>query len=177
MGGSVICLPEGCTLSFERKGKVSNGEIVGSNTKITGAVKQIFHNTIVSGSFLCEESYPEWFGAAADGVSDDTKAFQLALQFHIVRLQTNKTYSITELRLPPISDFTITGDNSMIKCSRTSIDETFNVIGNQSMASADTTFDNGVFILTGVIIDANCNNYKWDKTPNPNGYNALALDN
>ena len=177
LGGSVIRVPEGCTLSFRRKGKVSNGVIVGSNTKITGDVKQIFRNTIVSGSFSCEVSYPEWFGATADGVNDDTRAIQLVLQFHNVRLQANKTYSITELKLPSMADFTITGDNSLIKCNRTSIDEVFNVIGNQDMASTDTTFCNGVFILTGVIVDANCNNYKWDSAPNPNGYNALALDN
>ena len=91
LGGSVIRVPEGCTLSFRRKGKVSNGVIVGSNTKITGDVKQIFRNTIVSGSFSCEVSYPEWFGATADGVNDDTRAIQLVLQFHNVRLQANKT--------------------------------------------------------------------------------------
>lgn len=56
--GKEIQVPEGCFLDF-RKGKLLNGSI--------------------KGHLLNEYLRPEWFGAKGDGISDDTKAIQNAL--------------------------------------------------------------------------------------------------
>lgn len=177
LGGETIILPDSCTLIFKKRGRIKNGLIKGVGIRIEGPSRMIFKNTLLSGSFYSTQAYPEWFGAKGDGKTDDTKSIERALCFHNVNLRPGKVYSVTSVILPSISDFSIVGDYSTIKCRMNSLEQVFNVIGNQDMSSVDASFQNGVFSMSGVIIDANANNYSWSIAPNPNGYNALALDN
>ena len=71
----ILTIPEGCTLQFEG-GSISNGTIVGSNTKIEAGLNKIFETIEISGTWDVNEAYPEWFGAVGNGIVDDRLAIQ-----------------------------------------------------------------------------------------------------
>ena len=71
-----VTIPAGCKLRFEG-GRVINGTITGNNTIIEAEPYQIFDtDTTLSGSFLNDCMYAEWFGAKADGTMDNYAVFQ-----------------------------------------------------------------------------------------------------
>lgn len=94
----ILTIPEGCTLQFEG-GSISNGTIVGSNTKIEAGLNKIFETIEISGTWNVNEVYPEWFGAKADGSTDDTTAIQTSVDFATVSCRkvvlSDKTYNIS----------------------------------------------------------------------------------
>jgi len=59
-GGGII-VPKGCTLSFERSGRIMNGTLWGNDTKIVSSKNKIFCQLKLNGSFLSDKSRPEWF--------------------------------------------------------------------------------------------------------------------
>lgn len=73
-----VRIGENSILEF-RKGSLYNGLIVFNNTKIKSKRRKIFYNNSYKGFINVEESYPEWFGAVGNGLTDDTKAIQDAL--------------------------------------------------------------------------------------------------
>lgn len=73
-----ITLPQDCVLLFNG-GKLSNGTLIGQNSKINAGLVQIFADINIDGTFNVISSYPEWFGAKGDGVNDDTQAIQLGV--------------------------------------------------------------------------------------------------
>ena len=93
LGGTAFSIPSGCYFQF-------NG----------GKLK----NTNFSGSVLNEELKPEWFGAAADGVTDDASPLSQCINLAIasdarVSLEKDKTYAVkTEI------DFSISEKNAFI---------------------------------------------------------------
>lgn len=62
-----------------RKGSLNNGKIVFNNTHIKSKVSRIFSNNVYDGLINVPEAYPEWFGAEGNGLTDDTRAIQDAL--------------------------------------------------------------------------------------------------
>lgn len=62
-----------------RKGSLNNGKIIFNNTRIETKTRRIFSNNKYNGKMDVAEAYPEWFGAKGDGVNDDTKAIQEAM--------------------------------------------------------------------------------------------------
>lgn len=94
--GKRLQIPKNSILKF-KGGSVCNGEIVGNNTRISARIRQIFgDNLALSGSWNVQESYPEWFGAVGDGLTDDTwsiqRTMESALQCRVVFQR--KTYIV-----------------------------------------------------------------------------------
>lgn len=61
-----VTVPKGCILKFEG-GMLSNGTLVGQNTKIQAPAYTIFHTTLrLNGTWVIQEIPIEWFGGVAD---------------------------------------------------------------------------------------------------------------
>lgn len=71
-----VTIPVGSKLRFEG-GRIVNGTINGNKTIIGAEPYKIFDtNTTLAGTFLNDCIYTEWFGAKADGVTDNFAVFQ-----------------------------------------------------------------------------------------------------
>lgn len=78
---AILELPANCTLDFQG-GSISNGTIIGSDTKIKAGISKIFDtNVIIQGSWDLSQVYPEWFGAKGDNTTDNTDSFNKITQF------------------------------------------------------------------------------------------------
>lgn len=89
-----ITLPENVELVFNG-GKFDNCTIVGNNTRISSGLYQIFGvGVTLTGTWDVENSYPEWFGAIGDNVTDDKDAIQKALDFDSNLKFTQKEYYV-----------------------------------------------------------------------------------
>lgn len=84
-----ITIPENCTLDFQG-GSFANGTIIGNNTKIKSGLQSIFSTSItIQGSWNILASFPEWFGASGNGVTNDTIPFIKALGFNCSVILSN----------------------------------------------------------------------------------------
>lgn len=76
LSGATITLPSGSILNF-KGGKLLNGTIQGSNSMIIADQYQVFDlTTSLTGTWKVQEFKPQWFGAKADGSTNDTTALQ-----------------------------------------------------------------------------------------------------
>ena len=93
LNGANVSIPDGCVLKFEG-GKVKNGSLNVNKASIQSPLIKIFDESLtVIGLQQC---YVEWFGAKGDGESNDTTAFQNALNASIYgNLVCSKKYNIT----------------------------------------------------------------------------------
>ena len=105
LGGASVAIPENCVLKFDG-GMLSNAIITGNNTIIDASIVQIFGEGIsLLGGWNEREGYPEWFGAKADGTTDDSAPIQKALDYFSKIYFPAKTYAI--LQVFPRSNSTI----------------------------------------------------------------------
>lgn len=93
LGGETLTIPENCTLEFAG-GNISNGTIIGDNTKIEAGLNKIFETIEISGTWNINEVYPEWFGAKNDGTTDSTTAFNKILKFNSKVVLSKGTYVV-----------------------------------------------------------------------------------
>lgn len=83
LNGGTLTIPSGCTLDFQG-GTISNGTI--------------------NGDILNDYLKPEWFGAKADGITDDTDAVKMCLSLGVSTLKfTSGTYIVHELLINNIN--------------------------------------------------------------------------
>lgn len=106
--GSVIVMPEGCTLRF-KGGSIRNGTLQGVGTLIVADPVRVFSNDLkLQGKWNLTAAYAEWFGAKGNGKADDTSPIQKTLDvFGMVNLLAS-TYRI--------STVTMTSSMKMIGC-------------------------------------------------------------
>jgi len=98
-------LPSDVILSFNNSKIDLNGfTLTGANTVINSGLTQIFNVNSggFSGTYVCQEVFPQWFGAIGDGTTDDTTYLQAAFDFardtnsggNNINLNS-KTYNVT----------------------------------------------------------------------------------
>lgn len=96
--GETVSMPQNSILEFNG-GFLYNGELLGKNTLIVSKANQVFDTTIVlSGDWTGVELLPEWFGAKGDGLEDDTKAVQCAIDNGSV-VVLSSTYKVKHLNI------------------------------------------------------------------------------
>lgn len=103
--GNIIIIPEGSVLEFEG-GNCSNGCIHGNNTNIKAGLGKIFENIDFSGTWQIIESYPEWFGAKGDGITNDTDSIQKCCDFTSLikgKVVCNRVYLIDTINIKNIT--------------------------------------------------------------------------
>tara|TARA_R110001599_G_scaffold81528_1_gene220015 strand:- start:189 stop:1850 length:1662 start_codon:yes stop_codon:yes gene_type:complete len=74
-------IPAGVTLQF-RDAKINLGgfTLTGTSTKIDTGLTQIFDTSgNITGEWVINDFYPQWFGALGDGVTDDTSSLQATM--------------------------------------------------------------------------------------------------
>lgn len=125
-----VTIPTNCVLLFTG-GKIEGTyNLKGQETAIIAEREQIFGEEVTfAGGWNVEESYPEWFGAKGNGVSNDSKSIDLAMQLSkIVSFRQGATYRI----VPNINcyapnhyclhimrhDLTIKGNNSTLQLTK-----------------------------------------------------------
>ena len=79
--GTEYPVGRGSALHFFAKGRIDGpGTLALDNTLIEAPMVKVFGDTLrVKGLMRCPAVYPEWFGAAGDGVADDAPAIQRAI--------------------------------------------------------------------------------------------------
>ena len=174
LNGRSINLPNNCVLEFTG-GSLNNGTITGNNSKIKGDLIQIFKiNTIINGNWDIIESYPEWFGAKGDGVTDDTVALQTCINYFNVIKLSSRTYITKQLIIPSFKNIIGEGKNSIIKANpnmpltnnyliRTKDGGSGIRISNLKIICGNTSNEADYKIGgIGLISTANINNDQWD---------------
>lgn len=91
MKGEKLELTSNCILKFSG-GILYNGTLVGNNTCIDAPITEIFGSSImIEGEWNVDFSYPEWFGAKGDGLTDDRLPIQQSLNsFKTTRLMPHR---------------------------------------------------------------------------------------
>ena len=102
LNGQTITIPENCTLIFQQ-GSIYNGKIVGNNTIVSAEPTQIFNIDVeLNGTWNISESYPEWFGAKGNDMTDDTNAIQKAINIgNKIVFRPSQTYIIDTTKGKP----------------------------------------------------------------------------
>ena len=91
-----IEIPENCVLQFDG-GSLRNGVLVGNETRINAGLVKIFDLSIdITDKWIVNESYPEWFGAKGDGITDDSLFIQKSIDSFNVTSLTSKQYFLSE---------------------------------------------------------------------------------
>lgn len=118
LGGGTLTIATGSTLDFQG-GSFSNGTMVGANTRIKAGLQKIFNSDIIlTGTWNVEESYPEWFGAVGDGVTNDTIALTKCINYFTVTSLSARTYITDQIdNIPSFRTIKGCGKKSIIQAN------------------------------------------------------------
>lgn len=98
LAGRKLSLPASVEIVVEG-GSFKNGSIAGNNTTLSAGAYPIFEESVnISGTWVIDNAYAEWFGIT--GKSDDTKIIQKCLDLFFQCKLLNKTYNVTTLNIP-----------------------------------------------------------------------------
>lgn len=166
--GQTIIIPKGCTLKFVG-GMISNGEIVGQNTRIIAKKETIFdRNLEIRGTWSVESAYSEWFGAKGNG-SDNTKQITAFLNFP-ARKKVLKagTYGVKELFCDGLKNTELYAYGAILKYLCTYLDNTpgdHAVLTNYKGTIGYNDDMKGYLHIYGLTIDGNSQNFVYDHNP------------
>lgn len=73
--GDTLYLPANSTLLFKKEGSISDGIIVGNNSKIISEKKRIFKTVSIAGTWDIDTVYSEWFDFSQDSLYDNRNNF------------------------------------------------------------------------------------------------------
>lgn len=91
--GENITMPEGCVLEFQGGSISGRKTITGRNSGISAGLLRIFDKDVtLAGSWNVLEVYPEWFGVADDGETDDGIAISKAISMGKTVVLSNHYY-------------------------------------------------------------------------------------
>ena len=118
LDGGTLTIATGSILDFQG-GSFNNGTIVGNNTKIITGLQKIFNsNIILTGTWNVEESYPEWFGAVGNGVTNDTIALTKCINYFTVTFLSARTYITDQIdNIPSFRTIRGCGKKSIIQAN------------------------------------------------------------
>lgn len=118
LGGGTLTVATGSTLDFQG-GSFSNGTMVGANTRIKAGLQKIFNSDIIlTGTWNVEESYPEWFGAVGNGVTNDTIALTKCINYFTVTSLSARTYITDQIdNIPSFRTIRGCGKKSIIQAN------------------------------------------------------------
>ena len=135
-----VTLPANSVLSF-RGGRLINATIVGNNSSIEASNDFIFENCTFSGTWKKQPLNPKWFGVQANGVDDDTSAFNSILAFiNILNYRTEIKlgaggYRLSSLTISNLRNVIFIGDGGISVNPATTI--TFTGTGVDFNSSGD----------------------------------------
>lgn len=144
LNSETINVPENCVLLFEG-GSISNGILNFINTTLGGSINL---NVEVVGNLTNRTLKPEWFGAKGDGVTNDSKAFQICLNLTGEIILSNTTYLVS-------GDLLIKSNTSLIGHNTKIITRDLNnyiaLLNGVSKGAQADAVDN--FLVDGVTFD------------------------
>lgn len=94
LGGGELTIVNGCTLDFQG-GSISNGTIIGNNTKIRAGIEKIFgDNILINGVWNCSEIYDTWFTKVDDSFVYLQNIFNLTSDNFLGNVHINQNHNI-----------------------------------------------------------------------------------
>lgn len=151
--GKALTIPANCILDFQG-GKFIDGYIVGNNTKIIAGINQIFDYVQLSGTFIVNNSYPEWFRAASSSSATDyIQAIQFALDaFKHINIVTDINLGGETLTIP--TGCTLDFQGGSITNGNLIWNKTF-LSGNPKMSNINVILEpiNGYLINQSIYVD------------------------
>ena len=153
LNGNTVTIPEGCVLDFQG-GSLNNGSIIGNKTTIIASISKIFDLSIdLKGTWNASEAYPEWFGAQADGLTDDTLAIQKTLDIFDKIYFPALSYALTQIFIKSNTKIEFSS-NCHVKAARALIDtiHTEPIVLGESMICLHKA-DNVIIIGNHSVVD------------------------
>lgn len=167
--GTTVIVPSGCTLQL-KNGVLSNGVLVGQDTKIITAKKKRFGNQLhVQGTWKVDNVYSEWFGAKGDG-TDETDALIAFFNFPALK-KTLKPglYGVKELHCDGLDNTEIYAYGATLQYLRTNLDSNTGldcaVLTNYSGKVMYDKPMKGWIHIYGLTIDGNSQNFVYNPKP------------
>ncbi len=155
--GEEISLPNGSVLLFNG-GIIRNGVLVGNSSKIEAGKSCIFQYLRFNGTWDNEYSYPEWFGAIGDGVTDDTNPLYESIENTLGKtllLENEYLVNNNKLRIARVDSLIIEGGIIVcpvaglhIKGNSISI-RNLKIQGNGNLKSSKLNYSHAGLVLIG----------------------------
>lgn len=138
---AILELPANCTLDFQG-GSISNGIIVGSNTKIRSGLNIIFDNITIGGTWDNDKCYLEWFNPI-DSKYPINEALKLSKSLQLLK----NTYPIVTVSIP--DSVCIQGESTTE--SIISIDSTIDIDNNNIILKTFSINPSDIFVGDSLI--------------------------
>lgn len=163
LDGTTLNMFSDCVLKFTG-GIIRNGKIVGAKTSIINSSNiEIFNKITFEGTWNVAKTYPEWFGAKGDGVTDDTDAISCAafmaqgstLAFmpktYIINVKQGKEQDVQRVFFGSCKFVNLNGNGAVLKLGKDNGDKRI----NKGFGSIFSVSINGNLHVSGLTVDYN----------------------
>ena len=147
-----VVIPQGCILQFDGGSISGKYTLTGTNTSVDASLVRIFGEDVnIEGAWNVPTSYPEWFGAKGDGITDDAGAIQKAFSLNCPVYLQNKIYGVKKsIRL--VEATTITGCSSESNVNPGSVSKSTQDYKAPSGCVKALASINSVFLIDGISV-------------------------